>query len=65
MVSIQGTDLCDLFFPAGHALHSQGKGGLSITQEEDDKAAVEGDFDDKFYHDLAPEVKLGDDQVRQ
>jgi hypothetical protein len=64
MVNIQGRDLWDFFF-VGHALHSPGKGGLSSTQEEEDKAAAKGDVDGKFYHDLAPEVKLGDDQVRQ
>ena len=44
-------------------MHSPGKGGLSSTQEEEDKKAAEDDADGKFYHDLAPEVKLGDDQV--
>ena len=45
-------------------MHSPGKGGLSSTQEEEDRAASESDVDGKFYHDLAPAVKLGDDQVR-
>eukprot|EP00802_Teleaulax_amphioxeia_P008543 Tamp_08552.p1 GENE.Tamp_08552~~Tamp_08552.p1 ORF type:complete len:754 (+),score=210.96 Tamp_08552:66-2264(+) len=47
----------------GHSLHSKGRGGLSSTQAEEDAAAKDEDAEGEYYHDLAPAVQLGDDQI--